>query len=88
VAAENTAFVLAFFREPLDSEVFLAEADAFFSAGFWGAREAFLAGLAVFARAADALDCAAVFFRAFGLAGFFGAFFFAELAIIFGIALG
>ncbi|HWM26714.1 MAG TPA: hypothetical protein VNP98_17995 [Chthoniobacterales bacterium] len=88
MAAENAAFVLTFFREPLGSEVFLAEADAFFSAGFWGARAAFLAGLAVLARAADALDCVAVFFCAFDLAGFFAAFFFGELAIIFGIALG
>ena len=93
--AEIDAFVLRFFRAPLvwedftaRADVFLAEGEAFFGAGFFGARAAFLAGFAVFARAADALGRGAVFFCAFALAGFFEAFFFGELAIIFGVALG
>ena len=55
---------------------------AFFGVCFLGARAAFLAGLAVFARAFNALGREAFFFCAFGLAGFFEAFFFPELAII------
>jgi hypothetical protein len=58
------------------------------AAGFFGAGTDFLAGWAVFARAVDALGCAAFFFCAIGFAGFFEAFFFGELAINFGFALG
>ena len=44
--------------------------------------------LAVFARAAGAFDVAGFFLCAFGLTGFFEAFFFGELAIISSVALG
>jgi hypothetical protein len=50
-------------------------AGAFLATGFMGTRIAFFAGLALFAGEA-------FFFWAFGLAGFFEAFFFAGLAII------
>jgi hypothetical protein len=53
-----------------------------------GALAVFLGGLAVFARGFDALGREAFFTCAFGFAGFFETFFFGELAINFGIALG
>jgi hypothetical protein len=59
----------------------------FFNACFFAGRTTFLAGLAVFA-CAVALGCEAFFFCAVGLTGFFEAFFFGELAINFGVALG
>ncbi|HEX7516672.1 MAG TPA: hypothetical protein VF345_05235 [Chthoniobacterales bacterium] len=88
--------VLKFFRAPFALEgfsartgvflaagrAFLTAVVAFFSACFLGARATFLAGLADFTLAVDALGRAAFFLCAFGLAGFFEAFFFGDLAII------
>ena len=71
----------------LRAGVFFVELEAFFCA--WGLCEGavFLTGFALFARAV-ALEGAAFFFCAFGLAGFFEAFFFAGAGHNFGVALG
>jgi hypothetical protein len=63
-----------------DLPAFLAAAGAFFRSELLVECTAFLAGFALFAGAA--------FFCAFDLAGLFEAFFFAGLAINFGVALG
>ena len=71
------------FSRAIGFHVFWARPALFWRiAAFFGA--CFLAGFAGF----TALGRRAAFFCAFGLAGFFEAFFFAGLAIIFGVALG
>jgi hypothetical protein len=65
----------------------LAGAAAFFTACFFAAG-VFFAGLAVFARGFAALGREAFLVCAFDLADVFETFFFGELAINFGVALG